>query len=131
MFSQPKDGRLSVVFCDLGVGIPKTLPITKPDSWRRILSLFPGKPEDGNIIKEAVEESRSRTGESHRGKGLSQLVDFIHNQGKMDASFVTIFSNFGAVQKSADEEGYTIKNYQDSILGTLIQWNMPIREENE
>ena len=134
MFSQSKDGRLTVVFCDLGVGIPKTLPLTNPDFWSKLLSRIPivsGKLEDANIIKEAVEESRSRTGESHRGKGLSQLVDFVQNQAKMDESRVTIFSNFGSVQKSAGEEDYSIKNYRESILGTLIQWNVPIREENE
>ncbi len=132
MFSQSRNKELSVVFCDLGVGIPKTLPKTKQDLWKKIVSLVPGKKtEDGTIIKEAVEDSRSRTGESHRGKGLSQLVDFIHDQGKMNKSRVTIFSNFGAIQKIAGEEGYTVKNYGESIFGTLIQWTMPIREENE
>lgn len=133
MFSQKKDGRLSVVFCDLGMGIPKTLPNTKPQFWKRMLDSLGANPDDGMIIKEAIEESKSRTGDSYRGKGLTQLVQFIRNQNKSDASQVTIFSNNGAVQINSSQDGKkdTIINYGESILGTLIQWNMPIREEHE
>lgn len=121
MFSQERDEKLTVVFCDLGVGIPATLPKTKPALWKKMLNML-ANPDDGSVIREAIESSRSRTGKSYRGKGLRQLVDAID---KMKDGNLFVFSNKGCyIYKSA---GATeVRSFADSILGTLILWTVPL-----
>lgn len=119
MFSQEKDGCLTVVFCDLGIGIPGSLPIKKPTLWQRILTF--GSNLDAHAIQEAIADSRTRTGKHHRGKGLKQLIDVVSS---VSGGRVNIFSNRGCFTlKSANENIYQFK---DSILGTLIHWSVPI-----
>lgn len=58
MFSQEKDGELCVVFCDLGVGIPNTLPVKRPTLWGKIMESI-GHKSDGKIIRAAIEDSKT------------------------------------------------------------------------
>lgn len=120
MFSQEKDGWLTVVFCDLGIGIPGTLPIKKPTLWQSIQTKF-GSQLDSHAIQEAIDESRTRTGKHHRGKGLKQLVDVV---SKVDGGQVNIFSNRGRFTLKSGTE--SICQFKDSIFGTLIHWTVPI-----
>lgn len=120
MFSQERDGWLTVVFCDLGIGIPGTLPIQKPTLWQRI-ELF-GSKLDAHAIQEAIVESRTRTGLHHRGKGLKQLVDVVAH---VDQGQISIFSNKGQFTLKSKKE--TISQFKDNIHGTLIFWKVPIK----
>jgi len=120
MFSQERDGWLTVVFCDLGIGIPGTLPIQKPSLWQRIQTF--GGQLDAHAIQEAIIESRTRTGLHHRGKGLKQLVDVIARVG---SGQVNIFSNRGCFTLKSGSE--SIFQFKDNIYGTLINWRVPIR----
>lgn len=120
MFSQEKEGWLTVVFCDLGIGIPGSLPVKKPSLWQRIKTTF-GKNLDAHAIQEAITDSRTRTGKHHRGKGLKQLIDVVSSAS---GSTVDIFSNRGCFTIKSGEE--TISQFKDSILGTLIHWSVPI-----
>lgn len=119
MFSQERDGLLTVVFCDLGIGIPGTLPIKKPNLWKRIQAF--GSHLDAHAIQEAIDESRTRTGLHHRGKGLKQLVDVI---AKVNGGQVNIFSNRGRFTLKSGSE--SISQFKDDIYGTLINWQVPI-----
>jgi len=130
MLSQEMDGILSVAFCDLGMGIPRSLP--RQDGalpgWRGKLSGFltslSNKPKESSLIKAAIEIGQSRTKEEHRGLGLKQIVETVQ---KHPLSHVLILSNSGGylLQPDRRREELLLK-YDDSILGTLIQWNMPI-----
>lgn len=120
MFSQERDGWLTVVFCDLGIGIPGTLPIKKPSLWKRILTY--GGQLDAHAIQEALVDSRTRTGLHHRGKGLKQLVDVVARVGNGE---VNIFSNKGCFTLKSGSE--SIFQFKDDIYGTLINWRVPIR----
>lgn len=122
MFSQEKDGRLSVVFCDLGIGIPESLPKKQPKIWGIILNSM--KPNDGDaeIIEATIRLKKSSTELTHRGKGLTQLEDVI--KGVKDAK-LRIYSNKGCY---ALEDGTKkLDNYQTSINGTLVYWSIPIQ----
>lgn len=122
MFSQEKDGVLSVAFCDLGVGIPATLPQKQPSIWRTIVSLGQAG-SDSEIIAKAVESSLSRTGKAYRGKGLRQLLEAVQAARSPDAMMM-IFSNRG---RYLYQNGATdLRDYADSILGTLILWRLPV-----
>ncbi|MCX7176018.1 MAG: hypothetical protein NT159_19260 [Proteobacteria bacterium] len=120
MFSQERDGYLSVIFCDLGVGIPVTLPTKKPNLWDKVLSL--GKAgSDSSIIEEAVVDSVSRTGKRYRGKGLKQLLEAAQ---ETRGGALSIFSNRGCY--NFGDGKVTLRDYAASIMGTLIQWKVPI-----
>jgi hypothetical protein len=121
MFSQERDGMLTVVFCDLGVGIPSTIPVRKPDLLTRLKTLFGRYPTDAQVIEEAVRDSVSRTGKAYRGKGLNQLVDVIR---KTHGASLLLLSNRGLyVARPGHVE---TRDYSGSILGTVILWAVPL-----
>lgn len=119
-----KKQELQITFSDLGVGIPETLP--KMYAWEVIwaaLSLIPGiKPHDGEMIMAGMVIGRSRTGQSHRGKGLNDLRSLIEQAG---AGELLIFSRKGMYQYNPDS-GEKTKNFSRSIGGTLIKWTLPL-----
>lgn len=125
MFSQEKDGRLSVVFCDLGVGIPTTLPVKRPGLWGRLVLRIP-EPTDEDCIREAIVEGRTRTDLDGRGYGLGNIVDVVEH---IPDGAVVVYSNGGRYD-STRSSGYPT-NYRDSILGTMIYWNVPIKSTSE
>ncbi len=124
-FSQIKDGRLHVVFCDLGIGIPKSLPVQQPSWFQNIKQLLPS-PSDSDLIKNAIEISVSRTNQSHRGKGLRQFVKVVEG---VQGSFLSIHSNRGRYGIDNGNKGSYL--YKNSISGTLIEWSMPIETIGE
>ena len=120
MFSQARDGMLSVVFCDLGVGIPNTLPLKKKSLFNKIVALgLSGS--DAACIEQAVEDTRSRTNMSGRGHGLGNIVNVVcqHSKGN-----VTILSNRGCYSlRDGKPARY---DFKESIMGTLISWRIPL-----
>ncbi|TAN46789.1 MAG: ATP-binding protein [Methylococcaceae bacterium] len=123
MFSQEKDDYLHVVFCDLGVGIPETLPRKHPSIWQKLLeTLVASNVDDARVIQEATKLEKSRTEQHHRGRGLGQMVKAVTENfhGSID-----IYSNQGRYTVSAGRQD-KLRNYESSILGTLISWTIPI-----
>lgn len=122
MFSQERGGALTVVFCDLGVGIPVSLPKKKRGLWETIVSL--GKAgSDSSVIDHAVTHSRTRTGKHYRGKGLKQLLE----AARESKGTLRIFSNRGCYTY---HDGKThLRDFSESIMGTLIQWKVPIVQQ--
>jgi len=122
MFSQKKDGYLSVVFCDLGVGIPATLPIKRPWVIEQMVKLG-FKVNDANCIKGAIDEGRSQTGLPGRGHGLGNIIDVVE---KVHDGMAIVSSNRGYY--SLKEGKASLNNYRDSLMGTLIYWRVPLQE---
>lgn len=120
MFSHEKDNYLSVAFCDLGAGIPRTLPVKRRSVWNRLVRK--GLKNDSDIIKFAVKDSVSRTRKSHRGKGLRQIMEVIN--GLPDAQAI-VYSNRGVFMMNSGGTSRSV-DYHDSILGTLIYWKIPL-----
>jgi hypothetical protein len=119
-----KTKNLTIMFCDLGVGIPET--VTKLyllEKIRAAVSLLPGvSPDDGQMIMAAMELGRTRTGEQGRGKGLNDLRKFIDHAGNGE---LKIFSKKGIYTYFANGTEKA-ENRQYSIGGTLIKWRVPI-----
>ena len=116
MFSQEKDGKLSVVFCDLGIGIPSSLPRTRPRLWHLMRNMSQGRQIEG-----AVRNSETRTKKQHRGKGLRQIIQTISS---CKGGRALILSNKGwySMKAGKKESG----DFADSIMGTVIYWQMPL-----
>lgn len=124
LFSQEIDGKLNVIFCDLGLGIPHTLPLTRPSLVMRLSKALGKDITDSRSIKEAIEDSKSRTNQSHRGKGLKQVVETIDES---DDGKVFILSNKGSYSHTA--EGYTqLRDFSTSIRGTIVCWQVSLPE---
>lgn len=123
MFSQYREGYLSVVFCDLGAGIPATIQAKRPKVWERYLLLGHGK--DSAAIAYSVRDSISRTKLDHRGKGLGQIFSIVDAvaQGR-----VAVFSNCGMFSRQGEKQRK--REYKDSIFGTLIHWKLPVEIGN-
>lgn len=120
MFSQARDGALEVVFCDLGVGIPETLPANRP-AWRTRLESFFGQCADQEAIWEATNVATTSTDERHRGKGLPEIVSLVRI---IPGAVVSIRSNRGSIVLSTGRgSGMTTR---ESIFGTLISWRIPM-----
>lgn len=115
---------LMIMFCDLGVGIPRTLPkLYKMEMIRNLLSILPGvNPNDGQMIQAAMELGRTRTGLTNRGKGLNDLRSFVDNAGVGE---LNIFSGHGHYQYKPGQ-GELVRNYATGIAGTLIKWTVPM-----
>lgn len=122
MFSQEKDGILTVVFCDLGAGIPRTLKYKRPNLWKRIVKNR--DIGDAGVIGHALIDSVSRTKQTHRGKGLGQIIGLID---AVDGGQVRILSNRGVLQRQGGRT--TTRNYRDSIMGTIINWQIPLQSK--
>lgn len=120
MFSQERDGFLSVVFCDLGAGIPRTLPLKKPALWQRLLLRGP-EVSDSDAIDLAIESSISRTGKRYRGKGLKQLLEAVQVSPE---NSLYVFSNYGCYTFADGKK--ELRRFSTSIQGTLVQWRIKI-----
>lgn len=119
-----KSKQLIIMFCDLGVGIPHTLPKMYPlELIHSVLALLPGiPPNDAQMIKAGMVIGRTRTGEQNRGRGLNDLRSFVDQAG---AGSLNIYSRRGHYRYSPDGDE-TAKNYNVSMGGTLITWTVPL-----
>ncbi|WP_125468860.1 ATP-binding protein [Methylomagnum ishizawai] len=132
MFCREDDEHIFVAFCDLGIGIPETLPRTQDQSLLNALleKLFGvGKLTDGALIKAAIEIKRSRTQKRHRGKGLLDMLKAIE---MIQGGRLSILSNRGGYTYILNNSGREeVKTFKRSILGTLILWTIPLQKPAE
>ena len=139
MFCREEDDHISMGFCDLGVGIPITLPKTmegnkEENLFKSILYKLFGsnknKYSDGELIRAAIEVKRSRTEKRHRGKGLLDMIKAIDTT---QGGRLAILSNKGGYLYNLNNSkpSEEIKNYKYSILGTLILWSLPVTRDAE
>jgi len=130
MFCREEDNRVIIGFCDLGLGIPVTLKEREEQSTlETILRSFNaivrgGIARDAEMIKAAIELRKTRTKLSHQGKGLTDILRAVEESR---SGYISIFSNGGCYTKRFDAAPpEVIRNYGDSIGGTLIFWSLPI-----
>lgn len=120
------DAQLTIMFCDLGVGIPETLPKRYPiEIIRSYLAILPGiKPNDGQMIKAGMEIGRSQTLKINRGKGLNDLRRIIDEAGEGE---LHIFSGRGCYRYSPGKMD-EVENFSRTVGGTLIKWTIPLNK---
>ena len=120
--SQERDSQLTVAICDLGVGIPHSLPRSATFASSTVRSVWKAlglDRSDASAIKVALELGRTSTGLVGRGRGLSEIVEAadLSEDGR-----VLISSNKG-VFVSAGGKSYA-HNHSHSIHGTLVHWTV-------
>lgn len=144
MFSREDDstGRLQVVFCDLGIGIPRSLYRNSEKVaqgwWDNLKTWLAKQVEDGKAaddalkIKAAIEIGTTRTKLQHRGKGLKQMVSILDEMGRGEA-FVEIISGNGRYtrrskgEKAVEKAMPLSQNRDTAIRGTMIHWSIPLQ----
>lgn len=128
MLSQERDGILTVAFCDLGIGIPRSLPKSKTYEASTLREFWRNTGldnSDASAISVAVQIGKSRTGLKQRGYGLAEIVSRAKTTSK---GGVLITSNRGIfIANDAREE---VINHKYSVGGTLIQWTTPISSDD-
>ncbi|RTE66990.1 ATP-binding protein [Amphritea opalescens] len=129
-FAGIRDSELVVVICDKGVGIPLTLPKTQGASQIEELFDLLGfeffKAKDSTYIQAASSLSRTRTGKSYRGKGLTDMKQVIDSIG---TGFMSISSNYGKYMYKGTEgmiKEVTI-DHKRSVSGTIVEWVIPLK----
>ncbi len=113
---------------DQGVTIPVSLPnwqhyagvLRRIASWTGLAPAAGDPRSDGLAISAAVEESVTSTGESHRGRGLAQMRDFVD---QCRGGYLRIMSRFGEVKLRPGQKP-DVRSYETSAGGTLIEWNV-------
>jgi hypothetical protein len=124
MYSQLKDGKLSVSFCDLGIGFRQSLlsgeNFAVQAVWKAVDML--GGRHDGHFIQAAFELGKSRTKEAHRGKGLQQLREAIESV----EGHLRILSHAGGYSYNAADRREQVSKYGDAVFGTVISWQVPL-----
>jgi len=124
MFTREMNGRLEVLVCDLGIGIPRSLPLTwERNVLKRLQSLFSDDHPDIAAIKLALLLGQTSTGDEHRGKGLPQIWNATQNT---ENSFVGILSGHAYLSYDSATSVEKSGSFHSTLLGTLITWVVPI-----
>lgn len=140
MFVGVFEKKLTIIVCDLGVGIPKTLPKNHSKSvLEKIFSLLGenySTNSDGALIRASTYIKRTRTEEDHRGKGGNDLRSLIEYYPQ---AILSIYSNKGTftaygqdvpkIRKIRGKRPLIVereKTYSQGIEGTIIEWTIPI-----
>ncbi len=133
MFSQHKDDHLSIVVCDLGMGIARSLLASPKWTVRKVLDVasasspfFGGK--DSRFIRAAMELGRSSTNRPNQGKGLHDMKEVIDSQG---AGALRILSGRGEYLYSGANRREQLRDFPTSIFGTIVEWRIPLPSTGE
>ena len=122
MFTNERNGTLSVIVCDLGIGIPRSLPLTWDRKLLKLLGNYMGgRSPDVAAIRMALILGESSTGDEHRGKGLPQVWNATRTSS---AGGVGILS--GKAYVGSDSDGEYESTFSTSMLGTMVAWTVPV-----
>lgn len=114
--------KMSVIFFDQGVGIPRTLP--RSTHWERARGLLADvgllAHDDGNLIKAATLLGRTSTGKAERGRGLWQMRSFVDAATDGHLRILSGRGEYIYRRGGTDE----VINHQSDVGGTLIEWEV-------
>lgn len=128
MFARKDGDVLTIAIYDAGMGIPESLR-RKPEIKDIMLGLsFRSKHADKKLISAAVGSGRSRTKLPWRGKGLPDMMQFIKST---HVGGLLIHSNRGSYYYESESEMERQRDFVTPVIGTLIQWSLPLVERDE
>ena len=93
------------------------------DTLLKNLGITNGRGQGSQLLRLVIEESRTRTGLSFRGKGLPEMKEFAASTagGRM-----TIVSGAAQYSYRAHNGAAALSKCGCPIVGTLILWNLPL-----
>ncbi|OCH32989.1 hypothetical protein A6E13_11290 [Aliivibrio fischeri] len=118
--------QLKVTFFDQGVGIPRTLETSKlKEKIFKYTSKFidTRRKLDETLLEAAIEVGRTRTGESDRGNGLPDLLEFIRQRGNGELSILSAYGRYQFIAKDKNEDQKSSR-LSIAMPGTLIVWQV-------
>ena len=131
VFQQVKNDVLSVVVCDLGIGVRRSLPLTlagEQGLYKKLMHICrKAKGIDNRALLAAMEYGRTSTREVQRGKGMRNAHRVVDELGV--GNFVAM-SNAGAYMYSR-KPSYSVGasktvRLRHSIQGTILGWELPL-----
>ena len=135
MFSQVNQDNktFGLAICDLGIGIPKSLPAKYPREKLRGYLENAGLVKginDATLIRASVEIARSRKEKNAgRGHGMQYMHSIID---QLNEGTLNIYSNHGSYKYSPENGGTCyLKKHKYSVAGTIVEWHIPIKKEDE
>ncbi|HCT40866.1 MAG TPA: hypothetical protein DF427_06795 [Moraxellaceae bacterium] len=133
LFLCREDDTLMLAVCDLGKGIPKTLPKTirerlgsEAENTLKRLHIFDITKTDSRMIQAALAYGRTRTEHEHRGKGLAQMQSVAMENAE---GFFAVHSRRGTLVYMKSEERERLLNYRDPVPGTIVLWKIRLPSE--
>ncbi len=142
MFVGVHDTDLAIIVCDLGVGIPATLPHKHSSSLLATIydSLGLTGRSDGELIRASTWIKRTRTKEVHRGKGGADLRSLIEHYPEGNLSIYSRRGSFVAFGEKSHIRGRrnrkllsklaggveVSRNHDSAVHGTIIEWSLPL-----
>jgi hypothetical protein len=135
VFQQVKDDYLTVVVCDLGIGVSRALPLAladEPGLLNKLLHIARRtRGEDNRALLAAMEYGRSSTRERQRGKGMRNAHAVVDDVG--EGQFVAV-SNRGCYlyerTRSPDKTFRRTVKLKHSINGTILRWTLPLKKRS-
>ncbi|MBS7827427.1 hypothetical protein J7624_09755 [Wohlfahrtiimonas chitiniclastica] len=115
------DEQLFLMVYDMGEGIPLTL--VRRDMFTVIQQIFNPKT-DSDKISAAVRYGETRMKSIKHGKGLTDMKKYVIDNPK---GALHIFSGMGRYSYKSETKNEVKVNLPYSIGGTLIQWNVSLR----
>ncbi len=136
VFQQVKDCVLTVVVCDLGIGVNRALPLTlagEQGLLRKLLHFVrQTKGEDARALLAAMEYGRSSTGLQQRGKGMKNAHAVINDHGEGDFYAISNKGFYVYQKASPSTEGkYRTVKLRHSIHGTILGWRLPLEQTSQ
>lgn len=131
-FQQLRDGYLSTCICDLGIGIPTSLPISLASEQGLLGKLFAlvsaAKGRDVQSILAAIEYGRSSTNAPERGKGLQDAHNVIDAAGEGEFHLASNGGFYFYQRKHGDPVPKSgTRRLQGSVAGTIYFWRYPLQ----
>lgn len=130
LFAEVLDGWLHVVMCDLGIGIDRSLPSEWLEDVIDILKIKNTAQRRVSITQRAFQLGRTRTNKKNRGKGLKDIL----RTAQLSKGVLSVYSNYVWLRfdcrSNTDAKPLAVHN-KKSILGTIVQWSIPVGKREE
>lgn len=139
-FTEPTEtqqGSIYIAIYDIGVGIPATLrpKLNNFEQWldffdkgARITRLGDGARLDQQLLRTAIEEYRTQTFLSFRGKGLREMREFAASTvgGRLH-----IVSGQAQYSVHGGKQDGQFQGFGEKFPGTLLLWNLPLNRKEQ
>jgi len=132
-----RSGSIYIAIYDLGVGIPGTLrsklkvgeiALNALDKASELVGLSEGTRLDQRLLKTAIENPRTQTGQAHRGKGLPEMREFA---ASTDGGRLHIVSGQAQYSMHGGKPDGQLQGFDEKFPGTLLLWNLPLKTKEQ